>query len=185
MITFHRNTHWASGHHKYFCSDRLGLLRQTGARTVNEDRIRRQQVRNSTLKQARGVRHGGNRCGVVARLLKPASASLARGTPPLTRAFQVLNTLFNTLAYQPGHGQQPYLFWGSWLAHNADELARLQDAHGPTLQGVFMGTCQELELLEQGLVFSDPPLSSLIQLLNAPNYATLPGTKNGLCPING
>ena len=121
----------------------------------------------------------------VARILKPASEALARSTPPLTKAFQVLNTLFNTLAYQPGHGQQPYLFWGSWLAHNADELARLQDAHGPTLQGVFMGTCQELELLEQGLVFSDPPLSSLIQLLNAPNYATLPGTKNGLCPING
>ena len=119
----------------------------------------------------------------VARILKPGSAALARGTPPLTRAFQVLNTLFNTLAYQPGHGQQPYLFWGSWLAHNADELARLQDAHGPTLQGVFMGACSELELLEAGLVSSDPAIGSLVQLLNAPDYKTLPGVKFGLCPI--
>lgn len=119
----------------------------------------------------------------VARLLKPASASLARGTPPLTQAFQVLNSLFNTLAYQPGHGQQPYLFWGAWLAHNADELARLQDAHGPTLQGVFMGACSELELLEAGLVSSDPAIGSLVQLLNAPDYKTLPGVKYGVCPI--
>jgi phospholipid/cholesterol/gamma-HCH transport system substrate-binding protein len=119
----------------------------------------------------------------VARLLKPASAALARGTPPLTKAFQVLNTLFNTLAYQPGHGQQPYLFWGSWLAHNADELARLQDAHGPTLQGVFMGACSELELLEAGLISSDPAIGSLVQLLNAPDYKTLPGVKYGVCPL--
>ena len=119
----------------------------------------------------------------VARLLKPGAAKLAQGTPPLTKAFGVLNTLFNTLAYQPGHGQQPYLFWGSWLAHNADELARLQDAQGPTLQGVFMGTCSELELLEVGLVSSDPAIGSLVQLLNAPNYKTLPGVKFGICPI--
>jgi phospholipid/cholesterol/gamma-HCH transport system substrate-binding protein len=119
----------------------------------------------------------------VARLLKPASALLARGTPPLTRAFKVLNTLFNTLAYRPGHGQQPYLFWGSWLAHNADELARLQDAHGPTLQGVFMGACSELELLEAGLVSSDPAIGDLVQLLNAPDYRKLPGVKFGVCPI--
>jgi phospholipid/cholesterol/gamma-HCH transport system substrate-binding protein len=118
----------------------------------------------------------------VAQILKPAATQLAKSTPPLTKAFSVLNTLFNTLAYAPGHGTQGYLYWGSWLAHNADELARLQDANGPTLQGVFMGTCTQLQLLEAGLVFSDPSIASLLDLLNAPNYLTLPGTKNGTCP---
>ncbi len=117
----------------------------------------------------------------VARVLKPAASKLARATPPLTRAFGVLNTLFNTLAYK-APGSESYLFWGSWLAHNADELSRLQDAHGPTLQGVFMGTCSELELLEVGLISSDPAIGSLVQLLNAPNYNTLPGVKFGICP---
>ncbi len=120
----------------------------------------------------------------VARILKPAATQLAKATPPLTKSFSVLNTLFNTLAYAPGHGQQSYLFWGSWLAHNADELARLQDANGPTLQGVFMGTCTELQLLEAGLVFSDPSIASLLDLLNAPDYTKLPGTKDGVCPTS-
>jgi phospholipid/cholesterol/gamma-HCH transport system substrate-binding protein len=118
----------------------------------------------------------------VARILKPAAASLARATPPLTHAFQVLNTLFDTLAYKP-HGAQSYLFYGSWLAHNADELARLQDANGPSLQGVYMSSCGELQLLEVGIIFSDPAIGSLLKLLNAPNYANLPGVKNGICPL--
>jgi phospholipid/cholesterol/gamma-HCH transport system substrate-binding protein len=118
----------------------------------------------------------------VARILKPASASLAKATPPLTRSFGVLNTLFNTLAYKP-HGQQSYLFWGSWLAHNLDELTRLQDAHGPTLQGVFMGVCSELQLLEGPVLFGSPSIGPLLDLLNAPNWQTLPGVNGGLfCP---
>ena len=117
----------------------------------------------------------------VARILAPAAASLSKATPPLTHSFHVLNTLFNTLAYQPGGNQQSYLFWGSWLAHNADELTRMQDAHGPTLQGVFMGTCSELQLLESGLVFTYPSIGALLALLNAPDYSKLPEFHNGLC----
>ena len=117
----------------------------------------------------------------VARILAPAAEKLSKATPPLTHAFGVLNTLFNTLAYQPGGKQQSYLFWGSWLAHNADQLARLQDAHGPTVQGVFMGTCSELQLLESGLAFTYPSIGALLALLNAPDYSKLPEFHNGLC----
>jgi phospholipid/cholesterol/gamma-HCH transport system substrate-binding protein len=111
----------------------------------------------------------------VARILKPAATDLARATPPLTRSFRVLNTLFNTLAYKAPGSSQSYLFWGSWLSHNADELATLQDAHGPTLQGVFMATCPELQLLEVTLKVSVPPIASLLTLLNAPDWSKLPG----------
>ena len=53
----------------------------------------------------------------------------------------MLNTLFNTLAYQPRDGEQSYLFWGSWLAHNVDSSTDLQDAQGPIVQGEFLASC--------------------------------------------
>jgi phospholipid/cholesterol/gamma-HCH transport system substrate-binding protein len=118
----------------------------------------------------------------LARILAPAATQLARATPPLTKAFDVLNTLFNTLAYRPGSGQQSYLFWGSWLAHNADSLTTLQDAHGPTVQGVFMGVCSNLQLLEATIQHGSPSIGPLLDLLNAPDWSTLPGVTNGSCP---
>ena len=48
-------------------------------------------------------------------------------------------------------GQQSYLFWGSWLAHIADSLVSAQDANGAVLQGIFMGTCDELNFFENQL----------------------------------
>ncbi len=88
----------------------------------------------------------------LAEALRPAATKLAQATPPLTKSVGCLNTLFNTLAYQPKAGEQGYLFWGSWLAHIADNsLANVQDANGPTVRGIFMATCPELNLLETAL----------------------------------
>jgi hypothetical protein len=93
----------------------------------------------------------------------------------------VLNKLFNTLAYDPGTGQQGYLFWGSWLAHNADSLTALQDAQGPTLHGMFMAVCPELQLLEVSLLPADPSIGSLLDLLGAPDWSKLPGSTAAAC----
>jgi phospholipid/cholesterol/gamma-HCH transport system substrate-binding protein len=120
----------------------------------------------------------------VARILRPAAAGLARATPPLTRAFRVLNKLLNTLAYKPGGAQQSYLFWGSWLAHNADSLGALQDAHGPVLHGLFMGVCPELQLLEQTIQQGSPSIGPLLDLLNAPDWTKLPGVTSSGCPTS-
>jgi phospholipid/cholesterol/gamma-HCH transport system substrate-binding protein len=117
----------------------------------------------------------------LARILAPGAIALAKATPHLGKSFGVLNKLFNTLAYQP-RGQQGYLFWGSWLAHIADSLATLQDANGPTLQGIFMAQCAELQLFEVTLARSTPSIGALLALLNAPTYSALPNYKNGACP---
>jgi phospholipid/cholesterol/gamma-HCH transport system substrate-binding protein len=114
----------------------------------------------------------------VARILAPASAGLARSTPPLTRAISELNTLFNELAYK-ARGSQSYLFWGSWLSHIAMSLTRLQDAHGPLVQGIVMGTCSQLDLFEVTLVNANPALGPLIRLLNPPDYTKI---KSSFCP---
>jgi phospholipid/cholesterol/gamma-HCH transport system substrate-binding protein len=110
----------------------------------------------------------------LAKILAPASAKLNAATPPLTRSVKVLNALFNTLAYQP-RGQQGYLFWGSWLSHIANSLTSIQDAHGPIVRGLFMGTCSELNLFEVGLANSNPALKPLLALLNAPDWSTIGG----------
>ena len=83
--------------------------------------------------------------------------------------------LFNTLAYQPSGGQQGYLFWGSWLAHIADSLTSGQDANGSVVQGLFMGTCAELNFFEDQLQPNNQPLGAIFALLNAPAVAQLPG----------
>jgi phospholipid/cholesterol/gamma-HCH transport system substrate-binding protein len=117
----------------------------------------------------------------LARTLAPASQRLARTIPNLSKSVGVLNTLFNELAYQPPGAEQGYLFWGSWLAHIADSLVSAQDANGPVLQGIFMGTCAELNFFEGQLQPSNQPLGVILDLLNAPALAQLPGAK----PIAG
>jgi phospholipid/cholesterol/gamma-HCH transport system substrate-binding protein len=118
----------------------------------------------------------------VAKALKPAGIKLAESTPPLSHALGVLNTLFNTLAYQPHGSEQGYLFWGSWLSHILDTVARHQDAHGAALNGMFMGTCVELQFYEQTLIFASPALGPILALLNPPDYSKLPGDVGGNCP---
>jgi phospholipid/cholesterol/gamma-HCH transport system substrate-binding protein len=117
----------------------------------------------------------------LARTLAPAAAKLKVTIPALSSSIEVLNELFNTLAHQPGGGQQGYLFWGSWLAHIADSLTSGQDANGSVVQGLFMGTCAELNFFEDQLQPNNQPLGAIFALLNAPAVAQLPGIQ----PIPG
>jgi phospholipid/cholesterol/gamma-HCH transport system substrate-binding protein len=111
----------------------------------------------------------------LARTLAPASAQLARTVPALSSSVGVLNALFNTLAYQPRGGEQGYLFWGSWLAHIVDSLVDSQDANGPLVQGLFMGTCAQLNFFEGQLQPNSQPVGVILDLLNAPALSQLPG----------
>jgi phospholipid/cholesterol/gamma-HCH transport system substrate-binding protein len=115
----------------------------------------------------------------VAQALRPAATELARATPPLTRSVKVLNTLFNTLAYQPKGSEQGYLFWGSWLAHIASTLTSVQDANGASVRGIFMATCSQLNLLETTIRAGSPSIGPLLDLLNAPDWSQI---KSPFCP---
>jgi len=115
----------------------------------------------------------------LAKILRPASADLAKATPALARSFGVLNALFNTLAYQPRGSEQGYLFWGSWLSHIAASLTSTQDAHGPIVRGIFMASCGGLNLFEVALTQSNPALGPLVDLLNAPDWSKI---NSPFCP---
>jgi phospholipid/cholesterol/gamma-HCH transport system substrate-binding protein len=118
----------------------------------------------------------------VARILRPAATQLARATPPLARSIGVLNALLNTLAYQPRGSEQGYLFWGSWLSHIAASLTSQQDAHGPTVRGIFVATCPVLNLLETTIQAGSPSVGPLLDLLNAPDWSQI---KSPFCPAGG
>jgi hypothetical protein len=100
--------------------------------------------------------------------------------PPLSRSVGVINTLFNTLAYQPAGSEQGYLFWGSWLAHIAASLTDLQDAQGPTVRGIFMASCRQLNLLETTIQQGSPSIAPLLDLLNAPDWSKI---NSSYCPV--
>jgi phospholipid/cholesterol/gamma-HCH transport system substrate-binding protein len=112
----------------------------------------------------------------VARTLAAGSTTLKRAIPNLAHSIGTLNVLFNTLAFQPKGGQS-YLFWGSWLAHLADSLTSAQDANGAVVQGLFTGTCIELNFFENTLAPSSQPLGVILDLLNAPSAANIPSCK--------
>jgi phospholipid/cholesterol/gamma-HCH transport system substrate-binding protein len=100
--------------------------------------------------------------------LRPAAADLAAQTPDLTTTFQVVNQLFNTLAFNPpGDKAEGYLFWVAWANHNANAIFSLADAHGPIRRGSVLASCSTLNLLP-AVAQNSPQLGTLIALLGAP-----------------
>jgi phospholipid/cholesterol/gamma-HCH transport system substrate-binding protein len=102
------------------------------------------------------------------RDLRRASEDLGVVTPRLARSFRVLNEFFNTLAYNPPGGTEPFLFWGAWGAHAGATLWSLQDAHGPVRRGIVLVGCTTYNSLEQ-IVIANPQLGVPTQLLNLPD----------------
>ncbi len=144
-------------------------------------RATRPLFRDTTSVIARQLRPFSVAVTPLARTLAPASSDLAKSVPALSRSIAVLDYLFDELAYQGRGSRHGYLFWGSWLAHNTDSLVQAQDANGPVVQGIFTGTCPELNFFEGQLQPDNQPLGVILDLLGEPALAQLPGAK----PIPG
>jgi phospholipid/cholesterol/gamma-HCH transport system substrate-binding protein len=108
------------------------------------------------------------------RDLRRAAEDLAVVTPRATRVFEFLNDLLNTLAYNPPGSEEGYLFWASWVNHAGATVFNTQDAHGPIRRGLVFVSCPALGVLDQ-LKQINPPLQTLIELLNAPR-------RSDVCP---
>ena len=76
------------------------------------------------------------------------------------------------------------------MPHIADSLTAAQDANGAVLQGIFMGTCSQLNFFEGSLQISSEPIGVILDLLNLPPLAELPGVtpvpgvSQVICPSN-
>lgn len=110
-----------------------------------------------------------------AAALRPAAADFAATQPKLTESFDVLNQLFNGLAYNPPGKQEGYLYWLAWANHMAASLLAGQDAMGPTRRGVVFGSCDSLRVYE-AVGKANAILGTLVSLLNAPTFASVCGT---------
>jgi phospholipid/cholesterol/gamma-HCH transport system substrate-binding protein len=108
------------------------------------------------------------------RALRVAAENLEPLTPRLTRVFRVVNSLLNTLAFNPPGEEEGYLFWTAWANHAAATVFGTQDAHGPIRRGLIIASCDSLQLLEN-ITATNPALDTLYQLLGAPPF-------NQVCP---
>jgi phospholipid/cholesterol/gamma-HCH transport system substrate-binding protein len=104
------------------------------------------------------------------RDLRKAASDLGPLTPKLTRVFTVVNSLLNTLAYNPPGPEEGFLFWNAWVNHDAASIFSTQDAHGPIRRGVIVASCLSLGLLES-IVATNDQLKVLSDLLRAPSSA--------------
>jgi phospholipid/cholesterol/gamma-HCH transport system substrate-binding protein len=122
----------------------------------------------------------------TAKQLRILGDNLQPLTPKLTSTFQVVNSLLNTLAYNPPGDEEGFLFWTAWANHDANTIFGTQDAHGPVRRGLVLTSCDSLSLLNQ-VVAANPPLNVLFQLLNAPALSKVcpspvPGAPKGKTP---
>ena len=107
------------------------------------------------------------------RDIRSAATDLAVVAPQLTASFKVLNSLFNTLAYNPRGSEEGYLFWASWLNHAGASIFAQQDAHGPVRRGLVIISCPNLRTLDEVIRPTTPNLDILTRLLNPPDRAVI------------
>jgi phospholipid/cholesterol/gamma-HCH transport system substrate-binding protein len=100
------------------------------------------------------------------RILRPAAQNLAKLTPDLVSAFQIVNILLNELAYNPpGDAEEGYLFWAAWTNHAGNSIFGPQDAMGAIRRGAVLASCSTLQTLPN-LIRANPRLGQLVSLLN-------------------
>jgi phospholipid/cholesterol/gamma-HCH transport system substrate-binding protein len=122
----------------------------------------------------------------TARLLVPAARDLAAATPNLHTLATVLNAIVDELAYK-APGQQSTFFYVPWAAHNTNSMVANQDGIGPLRRGLIALSCGQMTLLDSLTLPPpgkteprNPTLSTLIQLLGAPDHQAL--ISEGKCP---
>ena len=116
--------------------------------------------------------------------LRPTAANLAIATPHLSNTFNVLNAVFNLFAYNPSGKEEGFLFWQTWLNHAGATIFNTDDAHGPIRRGIVIVSCGALGVLDN-IVRTNPQLSVLTQLLNAPSRAQACGQQIPGGPAGG
>jgi phospholipid/cholesterol/gamma-HCH transport system substrate-binding protein len=128
-------------------------------------RITTPVIRNQLRPFARDVQPTAKQLRILGDNLQPL-------TPKLTSTFKVVNSLVNTLAYNPPGAEEGFLFWTAWANHDANTIFGTQDAHGPIRRGLVVASCDSLSLLNQ-VVATNPALNTLFQLLNAPQFKAI------------
>jgi phospholipid/cholesterol/gamma-HCH transport system substrate-binding protein len=84
--------------------------------------------------------------------VRNASQPLSQAADGLDGSFSELNQLLNGLAYNPPGQDEGYLFYLSWLNHNANSSSLVEDSGGPILRGIAMYSCAISTLADNALL---------------------------------
>ena len=117
------------------------------------------------------------------RQVKRLGTPLANTSTELSKSFKELNKFFNALAYNPpGSADEGYLFWASWLNHDANSVFFTQNAGGPLRHGMVLLTCAAAQAAEYA-VAGDMNLATLSQLSRVPTRAEIKANDPPCPPI--
>ncbi len=105
------------------------------------------------------------------RDLRSAAADLAVVTPRLTKTVRVVNSLLNTLAFNPAGAEEGYLFWASWANHAGVDAVRHPGRPRPDPPRARAGRRAAGSAILDQIASTTPSLNVLIQLLNAPRQS--------------
>jgi len=87
----------------------------------------------------------------VVKDVKKASGPLASSAKGLKGSFTELTSVLNGLAYDPPGAKEGYLFYLSWLNHNANSVMLTQDSGGPIVRSIAMYSCFISQLADNAL----------------------------------
>lgn len=87
----------------------------------------------------------------VVKDVKKASEPLASSAKGLKGTFTELTSVLNGLAYDPPGAQEGYLFYLSWLNHNANSVLLNEDSAGPVVRSIAMYSCFISQLADNAL----------------------------------
>jgi phospholipid/cholesterol/gamma-HCH transport system substrate-binding protein len=115
------------------------------------------------------------------RQVKKLSEPLANTSVELSKSFKELNKFVNALAYNPpGSAEEGYLFWASWLNHDANGVFFTQNASGPLRHGMVLLTCAAAGAADFATA-GDMDLATLAQLSRVPTTKEM-DTNDPPCP---
>jgi phospholipid/cholesterol/gamma-HCH transport system substrate-binding protein len=103
------------------------------------------------------------------KALRPAANALSALTPNLIAVTDVANYALNELAWDPpgnGVGQQSYLFYNAWTAHDGNTVFSNQDAMGPIRRGQVIASCSTLGLVSALKIL--PAVGTLLAVTGLP-----------------
>ena len=103
--------------------------------------------------------------------LASTASGLKVTLPKLDASFQIVNQLFNGLAYNPSGKQEGFLYWLAWANHSTASMFGAQDGNGPTRRGIVFNGCIGLLAFEK-INKVNPILGTIAELLGAPDFKT-------------
>ncbi|MGK2938274.1 MAG: MlaD family protein [Solirubrobacteraceae bacterium] len=112
----------------------------------------------------------------TARSTQKAAGDLKVVAPAVDRSLELVNELFNGLAYNPpGKTEEGYLFWVSWLNHSSASVLSMQDGNGVVRRGLGLAACGTIFALQNSFREGNPLLAAVAELTNLPK-ASVGGT---------